>query len=250
MAALSLGGNDSYVRSIRAIHQWRGGHLGDALTESHRAVDLAPANPWVISNIASHYSLSGRDAEALKYADLAVELATPRKTRRSCGCTPRRPCVQGATRRPPSSRSRRSMCPIQNRLVLQVIKLVYAALANPEQRASALAARERLYPPSASTKPSVADLTNVGPCLDSSFRYALLGTVDAAYSLATSAWIAGRPAQSMAADHHCTCGYRGCAPFRQDPRFQAFATRWDSWNWQQYGPPDDCDLNDGKLTCH
>ena len=80
LAALSLGGNDSYVRNIRAIHQWRGGHLGDARTEYHRAIDLAPASPWVLSNVAQHYSLSGRDAEALKYADLAVELGYPKES--------------------------------------------------------------------------------------------------------------------------------------------------------------------------
>ena len=40
-------------------------------------------------------------------------------------------------------------------------------------------------------------------------------------------------------------------PFRQDPRFQAFVTRLGFMEyWQQYGPPDDCDLKDGKLTCH
>jgi hypothetical protein len=39
--------------------------------------------------------------------------------------------------------------------------------------------------------------------------------------------------------------------FRRDPRFQALATRLGLMDyWQQYGPPDDCDLKDGKLTCH
>ncbi len=44
---------------------------------------------------------------------------------------------------------------------------------------------------------------------------------------------------------------RDCAPFRQDARFQAFTTRLGLMAfWQKYGPPDDCDLKDGKLTCH
>jgi hypothetical protein len=39
--------------------------------------------------------------------------------------------------------------------------------------------------------------------------------------------------------------------FRQDQRFQALMTRMGYLGyWQQYGPPDDCDLKDGKLTCH
>jgi hypothetical protein len=41
------------------------------------------------------------------------------------------------------------------------------------------------------------------------------------------------------------------AAFRQNQRFQALATRLGLMEyWQQYGPPDDCDLKDGKLTCH
>jgi hypothetical protein len=39
--------------------------------------------------------------------------------------------------------------------------------------------------------------------------------------------------------------------FRRDSRFQAFATRYGLMDyWQQYGPPDDCDLKNGKLSCH
>lgn len=39
--------------------------------------------------------------------------------------------------------------------------------------------------------------------------------------------------------------------FRQDARFQAFAMRlgWMDY-WRQYGPPDECELKNNKLTCH
>ena len=37
---------------------------------------------------------------------------------------------------------------------------------------------------------------------------------------------------------------------REDPRFQQLVTRENLIEyWQQYGPPDGCDLQDGKLTC-
>jgi len=40
-------------------------------------------------------------------------------------------------------------------------------------------------------------------------------------------------------------------PFRRDPRFQPFMTRSKLMDyWQKYGPPDDCELKDGKLSCH
>jgi hypothetical protein len=38
--------------------------------------------------------------------------------------------------------------------------------------------------------------------------------------------------------------------FRQDKRFQALITRFGGMPYiEKYGPPDDCDLKDGKLTC-
>ena len=38
--------------------------------------------------------------------------------------------------------------------------------------------------------------------------------------------------------------------FRQDPRFQALATRMGLMEYgQQHGPPDGCELRDGKLIC-
>jgi hypothetical protein len=38
--------------------------------------------------------------------------------------------------------------------------------------------------------------------------------------------------------------------FRRDPRFQALADRLGLMEyWKQYGPPDDCELRDGKLIC-
>jgi hypothetical protein len=40
-------------------------------------------------------------------------------------------------------------------------------------------------------------------------------------------------------------------PFRRDPRFQPLVTHLKLMDyWKQYGPPDDCDLKDGKLQCH
>ncbi len=40
-------------------------------------------------------------------------------------------------------------------------------------------------------------------------------------------------------------------PFRSDARFQMFVTRLRLIDyWKQHGPPDDCELKDGKLTCH
>jgi hypothetical protein len=43
---------------------------------------------------------------------------------------------------------------------------------------------------------------------------------------------------------------RGCTPFRQDPRFHAFAERLNLVEyWKVYGPPDGCALEKGKIAC-
>jgi hypothetical protein len=40
-------------------------------------------------------------------------------------------------------------------------------------------------------------------------------------------------------------------PFRRDPRFQAFVTRLGLMEyWQQFGPPDECDVKNGQLIWH
>ena len=39
-------------------------------------------------------------------------------------------------------------------------------------------------------------------------------------------------------------------PFRQDPRFHAFAERLNLVEyWKVYGPPDGCALEKGKIAC-
>ena len=79
-ASLSLGGNDGDVHTSRALFLARVGKRADALAETRKAMELAPANPSVIAQLASRYSANGRDAEALKYASLAIDLGYPRDT--------------------------------------------------------------------------------------------------------------------------------------------------------------------------
>ena len=51
--------------------------------------------------------------------------------------------------------------------------------------------------------------------------------------------------------HVATCWLPEMRPFRQDSRFQDYVTRLGLMQyWKQYGPPDDCDLQGGKLISH
>ena len=244
-ASLALGGNDGYIHYYRGLHLVRAGKLRDGLAETRKAAELAPASPPIIAHLAIDYSRVGRDAEALKYADLAIELGFPRDT----GALPS--VYSSAALR--AKRYAEAAEIDTKRFVLsaperaQAIKLVYAALADPRQRPRALAALGRLYP--ARTPGSPADLTDIGPCLQTAYRHVGLSAVDEAYALANQCLDRMVPGALGRADSGPWASW--LRPFRQDPRFQAFATRMGYMEyWQRYGPPDDCDLKNGKLTCH
>jgi hypothetical protein len=79
--------------------------------------------------------------------------------------------------------------------------------------------------------------------------YTQLGALDQAYAVAN---------ESL--DYFARSGIIGTAwgilwarellPFRQDPRFQAFVRRMNLPEyWDRFGPPDNCEWRDGKLTC-
>jgi hypothetical protein len=79
--------------------------------------------------------------------------------------------------------------------------------------------------------------------------YTLLGAMDQAFEIANESF-----------DHFAHAGTIGTAwallwmpkmlGFRQHPRYQAFVARLGlPAYWQKYGPPDHCELRDGKLIC-
>lgn len=79
-----------------------------------------------------------------------------------------------------------------------------------------------------------------------------LGALDLAYELANAALGELETTGVLpGAIHVATCRLPEMRPFRQDLRFQPYVTRLGLTEyWKQYGPPDECDLKDGKLTCH
>jgi TolB-like protein/DNA-binding winged helix-turn-helix (wHTH) protein len=250
-AALSLDANDGFIRIIRSAHLGETGRSTEMLKEAQKAYSLAPANPTVVGLLAYTYSVAGRDDEAFKYAELAIELGYPRDSLAN---------VYGfAALR--AKRYGEAVTLLNKTLALsdpewartaEVMRLVYAALADPAQRSAALAARTRLYPkPDAAGQLGAASV-DAAPCLASSFNYALLGELDVAYDLANQCLDQVVP-RGILSDGSASADpfIAELRPFRRDARFQALATRLGLMAyWQQYGPPDDCDLQDGKLTCH
>jgi TolB-like protein/Flp pilus assembly protein TadD len=251
--ALALGANDSLIHAIRSGHMRVTGYLHAAQEEAQKAYALSPADPNPVAIAAVGNWLIGRDAEARRLTELAITLGRQKD-----------PLISGYD----ALRGRRYSeaadifgGPYANpnqgpeaAHTTEVIRMVFAALADPARRNAALEARTRLYPkpPAGTDRNTLSDAT---PCLVSSLNYGLLGALDVAYDLANQCLDQSVPGHTLTG----SWGHRSWThlwtpemrPFRRDPRFQALATRLGLMEyWQQYGPPDLCNLKDGKLTCH
>jgi TolB-like protein len=252
-AAVSLAPNDAFIRAVSAILLPSKGHLKQGLEETGKAYALAPANPMVVAYLALMHAQAGHDLEAARYADAAVDLGYPKDawglpvTYELIALRAKRYADAADivtktldVREPDRART------------AEVARLAYAALADPGQRNAAIAAGDRLYPKSGTAAAAGATHTDLGLCVISSYYYALMAANDVAYGLnnqCLDGWVPGEVPASWPSP--ITWFIPELRAFRQDSRFQALATRvgWMEY-WQQYGPPDDCDLKDGKLTCH
>jgi TolB-like protein len=253
-AAVSLAPSDGYLRAIAATLIIPVGHLQQGLEQAEKAYALAPANPAVVAYLAEFHSAVGHDREAAKYADAALDLGFPAESWPLP--TIRELMALGAGRYTDAANNATKTLdardPDQARTA-EVARLAYAALADPSRRNAALAARARLYPTSGIAAAAGATHTDRSLCITSSYYYALMAANDVAYGLA-NACLDGRASGEPLISYTGTL-LNWFVPelraFRQDPRFQELHTRLGLMEyWQQYGPPDDCDLKDGKLTCH
>ena len=245
-AALTLAPNSGDIRMVAMIDTYGTGRLRYALEEASKGYALAPANATIVAVLAYAHSLVGDDVAALRYATAARDLGLPRggypladvdlmsavRNRRYAEAT----AIVEATADQADADEVRAA---------QILRRVFAALADPAQRKAALAAASN-----AASAPG--GVRKLGPCLSGAVSYALLEALDTAYESADRCLDQLAPG----ATHHVSAlelswwmpEFRS---FRADPRFQAFASRMGLMEyWQQYGPPDDCDLKGGKLTCH
>jgi TolB-like protein len=252
-AAVSLAPNDAFIRAVSAILLPSKGHLKQGLEETGKAYALAPANPMVVAYLALMHAQAGHDLEAARYADAAVDLGYPKD---AWGLPVTYELIALRAKRYADAadivtKTLDVRGPDRARTA-EVARLAYAALADPGQRNAAIAAGARLYPKSGTAAAAGATHTDLGLCFTSSYYYALMAANDVAYGLANQCLDGRVPGEVPASwPSPITWFIPELRAFRQDSRFQALATRvgWMEY-WQQYGPPDDCDLKDGKLTCH
>jgi TolB-like protein/Tfp pilus assembly protein PilF len=220
------------------------GRLHQAYLEGDKAYHLAPASPNQLRIISSLSSYLRHDADAVKYADLAATLG-PQPSNRPMLQVAVLAAIRGGRFAEAADRVTGSLPPaIRSAGGAEVLRLVYAALADPSKKAAASQALEVLL-----QRLGVRNSKSVDR-RDFIVDFAMLDALDPAYDLA-----------SRYLDDFLSSGTGGGVDwdflwipemhsFRQDPRFQGFVTRLNLISyWKQYGPPDGCDLKGGTLLC-
>jgi TolB-like protein/DNA-binding winged helix-turn-helix (wHTH) protein len=246
-AALAADATDSVNHGMYSLDVLEPtGRLKLAHVHALEAFRLAPATGFTSDILSGAGSLLGLDAEALRFANLDVLIGS-----RPHGGADFLLNVHAAARskRYAEAATLASQAlpeALRNRGGAEAMKILYSALTDPASKPAALQALQAVTHQIqfASTDARVSTFFVEA--------FTLLGAVDSAYALANELIDRG------ARVHVAALGLDPRALwipemrlFRRDPRFQALATRLkliDYWN--QFGPPDECELRDAMVTCH
>jgi TolB-like protein/Tfp pilus assembly protein PilF len=242
-AATELDENDAFTHTQHAIHVGLAvGQLRQAVEDLRAAHRLAPSNALVAMRLGAVLQFTGwADAEAMKCLDLAADLGLPRSLHPM-------PILAGFA----AVRARRyaeAADALAQDLMVQAvdgeaaIRAALTALATGTRLAESIAALR--------TVETQSDARKLGWATMAVFCwiYTLLGSLDHAFVAAN------RLLDEMARSGPIWLGIGviwmpDMQPFRQDPRFQGFVTRLGLMPyWEEYGPPDNCELRAGRLIC-
>ena len=224
------------------------GRLRAALRASQDAYRLAPAVPLIAMSVAIASTYLGRDSDTTAYTQLAVDLGMPRST-------PPLPFLDAAVAMNAGryAEAAEHMNSVLAPSVLQaggaaVVRLVYAAAAGAAEKRAAMEALQTLRVCGGAREAMARPLMQ----MLSTVWFTRLGALDLAYELAQAALQELETTGLVrGAIHVATYWLPEMRPFRHDPRFQDFVTGLGLMEyWKNFGPPDDCDLKDGKLRCH
>lgn len=243
-ASLALLPNDHEAHLVHSIYVAQStGHLRQAVEEAEVACRVAPLTPEYTFNVGIAKLRVGQNAEALKWIRQAIADGLPEIV------GPVSDTLAHLAQR--EERYEEAVGHMMNALspawraagAVDVVTLFYSALAKQSGNEAAVAAIRRLEAGlrtqdfgQVNSKRLIMWYTNLGE-LDFAYeaadraleRFALSDMVGAAWGIL---WI-----EEMRA-------------FRRDSRFQAFVERLGLVEyWSQYGPPDNCELRNGKLIC-
>jgi TolB-like protein len=240
--ALTKSGNDPMILGGHQVMLGLTGHLRAARDEAEIAYRLAPLALPTIMWRAMANSLTGRDEAALRDAALGRSLGAPS----DAGALPflLSAAAERQGRYADAAAHLVPYLPAEARAAgAAAIALTYDAAANPAKRPAAVAALGHL-----ASKVPFGDMEQRRWSL-LVWLYTQAGNLDEAYAAGHRALDQAARSGSMGSSWY-VIWFPSMLPFRQDPRFQAFAERLNLVEyWKVYGSPDGCALHEGKIAC-
>jgi TolB-like protein/DNA-binding winged helix-turn-helix (wHTH) protein/Flp pilus assembly protein TadD len=244
-AGLLANPRDPWLRVLYAISVLMPtGRLQQALSQVRESYGLAPASGFAVHELALADTLVGSDAEAMKLADLNDKLGGGGPPDWDTVLLYTRAAAGSGRYEDVTDRALRTLPPaLRSAAGAEVIRTFYAALADPIKRPMADRALQDFVPT------LLAASTDGRTKVFFVNLFAMVDALDSAYALANQL-IDRIPDANVRSDWD-NLWISEMRSFRKDPRFQDLVTRLKFIPyWQQYGSPDGCELNDGKLMCN
>jgi TolB-like protein/DNA-binding winged helix-turn-helix (wHTH) protein len=249
--ASALGPNDPPMHTFRGYFLLVSGHLRASQEEVQKAYELAPADVGAVATTAQLEVYAGHDAEANRLLDVAIGMGAQETSTSAVLVVRAYEALRAKRFLEAGSLFSKQIDPRMGpeaARTAEVYQLVFAAMADPKRRDAALEARSRLYPKPVRQLPK---LSTAGLCLSSGWAYALMGELDTAYDLTNQCLDQSVPGKTLIDFWYWDLWTPEMRAFRRDERFQLLAARLGLLDlWRRYGPPDECDLKDQRLTCH
>jgi TolB-like protein len=246
--ALSLDPSDPWLHNLYGTGTCLAtGLLHATLRCAQESYRLAPASALGAMVMAAASVYLGQDSEGLSYVQLAVNLGWPRVV------VPLPFITAGIA----INAGRHAEAAEQIKAVLApeildaggavAVDRIYAAVAGDADKHLAIEALQSLRAGTAR-----APMLRPVMVMLATNWFTRLGAVDLAYEVAHATPEELETTGVLSnVTFVGTCWLPEMRAFRQDPRFQAYVTRLGLMQyWKQYGPPDGCELKDGKLICH
>jgi TolB-like protein/DNA-binding winged helix-turn-helix (wHTH) protein len=241
--ALAKSGNDPMILGAHHVMLGLTGRVGAKLDEAETAYRLAPLALPTIMFRAMAYSLAGQDQAALREATLGRSLGA----RADAGGGLPFLLAAGAERQGRYADAAAHLVlflPAEARAAgATAITSTYEAAADPAKRPVAIATLRHLE-----SKVPFGEMKQRRWSL-LLWLYTLAGDVDGAYAAGNRALDEAARSGSIGSSWFVVW-FPSMRPFRQDPRFHAFAERLNLVEyWEVYGPPDGCALEKGTIAC-
>jgi TolB-like protein/Tfp pilus assembly protein PilF len=234
---------DPFVRNLFNLSVLRPmGHLRQALSELEESYSLAPADGFTTHELSLTNSLLGRDAEALRYAELTQALS---------GMAPHWDIMLVHTRAAARAGRYEEAAeyaveavrePVRRLGGAQAMRAVYAAFADPLKVADARDALQNLM--------ARLNTIAVDGRTKMFFVAAFVGLDANDHAFALANQLLDLSANALGRIDWSELWTPELAAFRRDARFQQLVSRIGCLNyWRQYGTPDGCELHNGVLLC-